>query len=320
MLENLQHVIPQVAGRRVRPTLRQALHRQEFRHHRLSEAEIEEQAHRFGAARMRQHATQLLGDAFGTDDRDLAGHRADRRLGSRVDGQREAGRHADAAEHTQLVFREAMPRLADGAEDLRVEIGPATNIVEQLIRDWIEEHAIDREVATTGVLFGRGEDDLRRASAVFIADVGAERRHLNRREAPFLTRTDDLNDAKRRPDRDRAREQLLNARGPSVGRDVVILRHKAKELIAHASAGPQSLEAVLLKPAYDRQGEFAFGHRSSRVTRKRQGVGSLLTRRAHSSLPPTSARSATGFCRTHAVPTSRVRPCRPAGSPFRIGE
>ncbi len=96
-----------------------------------------------------------------------------------IDREVEPCRHSHRAEDAELVFREPRDGVADRAEQLRIEIRPAADVVNQLALHRVEEHAVDREVAALCVFLWRRKDDRVRPTAVGVGAVRAERRHLN---------------------------------------------------------------------------------------------------------------------------------------------
>ena len=101
----------------------------------------------------------------------------------------------------------------------------------QFVPDRVEEHAVDGEVAALGVLFGRGERDGVRSTAVDVRAVGAERRHLDGEPFAVSTsaaRTDDLHHAEVRADLVAPAEQRAKLFRPGGRSDVVILRARGR--------------------------------------------------------------------------------------------
>ena len=89
----------------------------------------------------------------------------------------------DGSEHAELVFGEAQGRVADGSEDLGGEVGAASYVVERgcccivgfFVDGWVEQHAVDGEVAAEDVFAGvGGELDGVGAAAVAVGSVVAE--------------------------------------------------------------------------------------------------------------------------------------------------
>ena len=208
-----------------------------------------------------EHAGKFIADPLAADLVNLAGERADGRHSALFDREAEARGEADSAQHTQLVFLEAQPRIADGPHHSRFEVGAATDKVEhcavnvagltQLQR--IEQHAIDGEVAALNVLFGAlRESDRVGMPAVGIcaiipkcSDLGYEFTTVgfvsNEYHAEVCTDGESL------------RKHLEDDVGMRVGSNIEVLRLAAEEQVAHASAGepglislgPQTLDDVL---------------------------------------------------------------------------
>src|SRR5688572_6632441 len=86
---------------------------------------------------------------------------------------------ADGAEHPQLVLGKPLVRIANGPQDVVLQIFLAADIVVVLVGNGIEENAVDGEVAALGILLGTGEGDRVRSAAVGIANVAAEGGNFN---------------------------------------------------------------------------------------------------------------------------------------------
>ena len=100
--------------------------------------------------------------------------------------------------------------------------------------------------------------------AVYTATVGTYRMWWGGHSAParFLVAMKDLDDAEAGADGDGAAEQAAHLLRPGVGGDVVVLRHQAQQLVAHAAAGPQRLVAGVAQLLYHLDGELTFRHGS----------------------------------------------------------
>ena len=102
----------------------------EWRHDRGDDTQIECEIHGPGPRRVDEHPAQLLGDSLGGDSHDVAGHRSQRRLGSRLDLQVKPRSEPDGPENPQLVFAQPRLGLADGPEQMTLEILLTADIIE----------------------------------------------------------------------------------------------------------------------------------------------------------------------------------------------
>ena len=198
-------------------------------------------------------------------DGDLPRHRLHRCQRARLDRQPEARGQADAAEHAQLVLAEACRRVADGPQHAGVQVLLAADVVDQLVFQRVEEHAVDGEVAAQGILAGRGKHHGIRVPAVAVGDIGAKRGDLDLEEALRRPGTEHLDDAEAHAHGDGAAEQPADLLGPGVGGHVVILGHPAEQFVAHAAARPQRLETGVAQAANHVDGKFTLGHRQFKV-------------------------------------------------------
>ncbi len=130
-----------------------------------------------------EHEGEFVADALEADLVDLRGGVTDSCDGAGLDGEVEAGGETDGSEHAELVFGEAQGRVADGSEDLRGEVDAAAYVVERgrcgvagcFVDGWVEQHAVDGEVAAEDIFAGvGGELDRVGAAAVAVGSVVAE--------------------------------------------------------------------------------------------------------------------------------------------------
>src|SRR4051812_31271864 len=90
------------------------------------------------------------------------------------DREAERRREANGAEHSQFVFTDAQARIADRTYHPAAKILLAVDKIDDLLGDWIEEQAIDREVATFGIVLGGGEVDGVGMTAVAVSSIAAK--------------------------------------------------------------------------------------------------------------------------------------------------
>ena len=139
-----------------------------------------------------------------------------------------------------MVFREARFGIADGAEDARVEIGAAADVIADLAGGRIEEEGVDGEVAPEGVFAGVREGDGAGVTAVGIGRVGAVGGDFDHGAVV----AHDGDDAEGLADGDGFGKQRLDAVGEGVGGDVPVLGRAAEEQVADAAADEQHFVAV----------------------------------------------------------------------------
>ncbi len=138
-----------------------------------------------------------------------------------------------ARNRRRWVLGEALLRIADGAQDFRFQIGLAADVVDELVRGRVEEHAVDGEVAALRVFLRRGGRDGHGMPAVHVGAVLAEHRDLEKFLA--LAHADDA-------------ERLADEIGHAPGEEVLhflrrrarghvpVLGRDAEQVIAHAAA------------------------------------------------------------------------------------
>src|SRR5204863_278407 len=144
----------------------------------------------------------------------------------------EPSRKTNCTQHSQAVFRETLRRIADGADQFRFQIGPATDEIDHFVLHGIEKHSVDREIAPPRIFLWRGKMNLARTTSVQINIVGTEGRDF---ELESVFQND--NDSEVRADRISAREQFLHFLRARVGGDVDVFRRKLTHHVAHAAAG-----------------------------------------------------------------------------------
>ena len=162
----------------------------------------------------------------------------DRRQRRRLDRKTEAGREAHGPQQPQVVLVEAGDGLADGPDDPRFEVGPAADIVDDLPRQWVEEHAVDCEIPPQRVVPGVGRRDLHRPATVQVRPVSAEGGDFDPPAASFHE-----HDAELCADLPGGPEERADLLRQGRGGDVEILRRLPEQQVAHAAARQQRLVA-----------------------------------------------------------------------------
>src|SRR6266478_5839250 len=98
----------------------------------------------------------------------------------RINSEPEASSKAYRAQQAQLVLAEAAIRFADRPDDPSPQIGMPTHVIEHLARVVPHQQPVYREVAPLHVLLRSTRvHHAIRMPPIGIADIGAERRHLN---------------------------------------------------------------------------------------------------------------------------------------------
>src|SRR5204863_2608904 len=93
----------------------------------------------------------------------------------RFDFKTESRGEADGAEQAKFVFFETPVRIADRANNSRVQVGASADEIENLQRIVTHQEPVDGEVAALDVLFGRfSVNHGVRAASVRVAAIGAE--------------------------------------------------------------------------------------------------------------------------------------------------
>ena len=123
------------------------------------QAGLHRQGHPGGPGGVDQHLFQFLRDPLGGDHRDRSRHRLDRLAGLAFDREPKPRGEPRGAEQSELVLGEPGDRVADGADDPGLDVGPTANEVEDLAAEGVEEHPVNREIPALGVVPGVGEGD-----------------------------------------------------------------------------------------------------------------------------------------------------------------
>jgi len=195
-------------------------------------------------------------DALGRYGMNFRGVGPDGGKGDGLDGVAKARGESDSAKHAQLVFRETAFRITDGANDVGVEIGAASDEIEDFVGVMTHEEAVDGEIAARDVvLCGSGENDLVGMAAVGIAEIAAEGGDFD-----FEIVVRDEDDTELSTYSKTAGKKMKNTFRGSVGSDVVIGGRAAEQEITDATANEECLVTVALKGGANRIGEFSRQH------------------------------------------------------------
>src|SRR5439155_26613966 len=106
----------------------------------------------FGATRAANH---LGPNSFRGDVGDARGALLQRPPGFVFNFKLEPSRKTNCTQHSQAVFRETLRRIADGADQFRFQIGPATDEIDHFVLHGIEKHSVDREIAPPRIFLWR---------------------------------------------------------------------------------------------------------------------------------------------------------------------
>ena len=184
-----------------------------------------------------------------------------RRKRSGFDFKAQSSRKANGTQHAKLVFGEAQPGIADGAEDLLMQIGLAADKVQHAVfqavallkRERVQQQAVDGEVTPQDILarIGREPHSIR-PPPIAVRPIVAKSGDLRRDAFAFVVGQHQHN-AKMRAYGLGARKGLLDFFGGCGGGYVEILRVDAKQHIAHASAREVGRKAALTQPPRDRE-------------------------------------------------------------------
>ena len=163
-----------------------------------------------------EHPRELVADALAADLVNLTGKGVDRGSGPLFDREIEAGGKAHGAQHAELVLFEALLRIADGADDMRAEIGAAAYKVKHRGLEitgffpdlWIEQQAIDRKIAPDDIFLRAFREAYRfGAATVGVGSIIAEGGNLGD-DLPAVDFVGDKNDAEVSSNSEGARKEL----------------------------------------------------------------------------------------------------------------
>src|SRR5437899_1283891 len=126
---------------------------------------------------------------------------------------------------------ETLRRLADGADQLLLQIGAPADKIDHRVARRIIKHSINGEIAPFCIFLRRREVNCRRVAAVDVGVVGAKGRDFELKAV-----LDHDNDAKMRAHSVSARKNLLHCFGCSVCRDVEIFRRQPTHDVAYSTA------------------------------------------------------------------------------------
>ena len=147
------------------------------------------------------------------------------------DGEAEARGEAHGAHEPQPVLLKTLPRLANGADETRLDVLAAADEVDEFLVDRIIHHSVDGEIPATDVAFDIGKGDGCGVPAVGVGAVGAERGDL---DLEALFHHD--HDAELLAHGDGPGEEAADLVGRGGGRHVVVGGLAVHDHVAHAAA------------------------------------------------------------------------------------
>ncbi len=198
-----------------------------------------------------QEADQLREGPLGGDASGQAGLDRERGPRRRLDGEAERRDEADGPQHSQGVLTEAGARIPDGADDPRLEVGPAVERVDDVTgRTGLVErdrHRVDGEVAAGEVVVERvAEGDVVGPPVIRVRPVAAEGGHL---VGPVGQGHDDRPEAVLVAGVGQEGEEAI---GAGVGGHVPVAGDDAPREVPHAAADEMDLVAGGHEGARDR--------------------------------------------------------------------
>jgi hypothetical protein len=203
--------------------------------HRLDRMPGEQQLQHFVEQARRRHVLHQLG------------HFADRRPHRRVEHQAQLGREAHGAQHAHRVFAVALPRVADHAQRLLLQVGDAVVVVDHGFGGRVVIQRIDREVAPRGIFGDGAEDVVAQHAAVFVLDRMGVVRGAEGGDFQRLAALHHMHDLEAAADDAGAAEQGAHLLGRGIGGDVVVLGVDAGDQVAHRAADDIGLVAGLCR-------------------------------------------------------------------------
>lgn len=129
---------------------------------------------------MMKHHPEFRPDPLGTDHENLFGTFADDREAGAVESKVESSGEADGSQHPQLIFGDPFSRVTDGAHHSLLEIALSADEIEQTVFEWVEEHAVDREISPLSVLLGRAVSDMVWMATVRVGGIATEGGNFDR--------------------------------------------------------------------------------------------------------------------------------------------
>lgn len=223
-----------------------------------------EHSNGFGAASIGKHAAHLVSDPLPADAAQFAGVTTNGVGGLFIDLKVEASGETNGPQRSQMIFIEALIRIANGAHESRPQVVQAAHKVDNPPlhgmgrgagrlglsriggRQRIKKERIDREIAPMGVAGGVGVADVIRPAPIRITAFLPECRDLDGVPAAMHQ-----HDAEGHANLVGVSEKRPDLIGDRVGGDVIVLRMKAEEFITNAAAGEIRGKTGIGQPLHD---------------------------------------------------------------------
>ena len=150
-----------------------------------------------------------------------------RRLRGRLDRELQVAGKPNTAQQAELVLGEAVPGLADAANQVAVNVRAPAHKVEDLIRERVQKQAVDGKIAALRIFFGRAIPDRAGAAAIEIGFVATKRGDFK-----LVTGLQNQHHAEGRADRDRFGKEALHFVGRGRRGDIKVVGGDAAQHIA----------------------------------------------------------------------------------------
>src|SRR4051812_28837899 len=244
-IEQHQRMHPYVTFRVILRRLFDALERAHLRQYFLQQSTLIQEFETTARMSFGEHLVEFVANALPTDHVDFAGKLANCRHCAWVDVIAEARSEPYGTQHAQLVFAKSLVRLADGADDLALQIGSPPDVIDDFVRYGVKQQTIYGEVATLHIfLRGVGVPDGIGMTPIGVSNVAAIGRDFNMNRLLVRLLHHDEDHPKLRTNGNRFGEKGHHVFGTSAGCDVIVLRRNANQEIAYASSHEISRVAV----------------------------------------------------------------------------
>ena len=180
-----------------------------FRDDVLHEPTVDEQFEATATSGVRDDLVELVSNAFRAHFLQQAGMDLHGLPGGRIDLEASPNGEADCTQQSQGVFLESRLGISDRSNDLRLQVGPSPDMVQDLAGQGVLEEPIDAEVASLGVFLCIGESDALGVASVEIWAVAAKGGDLK-----LVSTFADQNDAEASPHLVSARKEGEDLVGP----------------------------------------------------------------------------------------------------------
>ncbi len=232
LLQQQQGVRPHVAFGMVFGRLSHSLHGRHFGQDVAQQVALFQQLEAAPRAAFGQDVHQFVAHALGRHRPDERVVRADGRHCRRLNREAQARGKPHGPQQPQMVLAKSEAGVADGSHHAPLQVRAAAHVVQHVPAVRVHQQAIDGEVAPPDILARIAfEAHGRRMPPVVVIVVAAERGHLHLREHVAYQ-----HHAKRRAHPAGIGEQIHDAVGPRIRRDVEILGARFEQQVADATA------------------------------------------------------------------------------------